>query len=89
MTGAHNRFPRKRRVNITLSEDLIDGAKRQGINLSEFIERRIEREIRAANMREFCAEHEEAIGQMADRIESEGTFGERHGVIRKYLAPKP
>ncbi|MGB3455056.1 MAG: type II toxin-antitoxin system CcdA family antitoxin [Litorimonas sp.] len=81
MTYAHRSFPKKRAVNVSLSEDLIDGAKAHGINLSELIERRIASEIREMNMRQFCDENSEAIEAANRRVRETGTFAERFGVI--------
>jgi len=81
MNYAHRRFPKKKAVNLSLSEDLIETAKANNINLSELVEQSIEREIRTIKMKAFCAEHKDAIAERNKDVEENGCFGEEYGVM--------
>lgn len=81
MNYAHKRFPKKKAVNLSLSEDLIETAKAHNINLSELVEQRIEREIRTMKMKAFCEEHKDAIAERNEDVEKNGCFGETYGVM--------
>jgi antitoxin CcdA len=81
MNYAHKRFPKKKAVNLSLSEDLIETAKKNGINLSDFVERRIERELRTLKLQKWADENKDAIQERNQMVESEGCFGEKYGVM--------
>lgn len=80
MTYAHRRSPKKKRVNITLSEDVIDGAKSLGINLSDYIEKQIANDIRTKALKAFYAQHKDAFDAQREYLEEHGTLAERFGL---------
>lgn len=81
MNYAHKRFPKKKAVNLSLSEDLIETSKKHGINLSDFVERRIERELRTLKLQKWADENKDAIQERNQMVENEGCFGEKYGVM--------
>jgi antitoxin CcdA len=74
MNYAHKRFPKKKAVNLSLSEDLIETAKANGINLSEYVEYRIQRELRTLKLQSWADENAEAI-------ESSNQFAKKSGLL--------
>lgn len=74
MNYAHKRFPKKKAVNLSLSEDLIETAKKHGINLSEYVEYRIQRELRTLKLQNWADKNSEAI-------DSTNSFAKESGLL--------
>jgi len=74
MNYAHKRFPKKKAVNLSLSEDLIETAKKHNINLSEYVEYRIQRELRTLKIQSWCDEN-------ADAINATNEFAKKSGLL--------
>lgn len=74
MNYAHKRFPKKKAVNLSLSEDLIETAKANNINLSEYVEHRIQRELRTLKLESWAKAN-------ASAIQSTNEFAEQSGLL--------
>ncbi|MDB2437087.1 type II toxin-antitoxin system CcdA family antitoxin [Hellea sp.] len=74
MNYAHKRFPKKKAVNLSLSEDLIETAKANNINLSEYVEHRIQRELRTLKLESWAKDN-------ASAIQSTNEFAEKSGLL--------
>ena len=74
---------RERRVNVMLSDATIASIERSGLSLSEFIEARIARELRAEANRKLCRENQDALDSYNDRIDREGLMSERYGMAKR------
>jgi antitoxin CcdA len=72
----YNENAAKRPTNVSVNSDLLDKAKRLGINLSQALESRLA-ELVAARLREqWLEENEGAIEAYNRRIEKSGAFGD-------------
>lgn len=74
----------KKATNISLPEDLVEEAKRLGINLSHACEAGLDEEVRKAKREEWIEENQEAM-------ESSNEYVRKHGLpLARYrhLAPK-
>ncbi len=63
---------RKVRTNVTLSEDLVAGARALRLNVSAIAERALENAVREAEAARWQAENAEALRQRADWIATNG-----------------
>lgn len=70
--------PVKRRVNLTLREDLVDEARRSGMNLSQFAEEALELRLRAERAKAWREENKAAIAAYNAYIEKYGSFSAPH-----------
>lgn len=66
--------PRKA-VNLSANSDLLQIAKRSGINLSSTFEEAVIAKLKAAQSKEWLEENREAINSYNSRIEQYGVFG--------------
>jgi len=74
-----DRRPQKKRaVNLFVDTDLLDEAKRMRINLSELLEQRLHKLVRAERERRWVEENQTAI-------ESINQFIDRHGLLANRL----
>lgn len=64
----------KRRLNVTISGDLIDQARRAGLNLSQVFEESLAQRLREDAGRRWQEENREAIAYHRERIEHEGMW---------------
>jgi antitoxin CcdA len=75
--------PRKKRaVNLFVDTELLDEARRLGINLSETLERRLRTIVKADLEKRWLQENRAAI-------ESINTFIDRHGLLAARLRYRP
>lgn len=74
MNYAHKRFPKKKAVNLSLSEDLIETARKHKINLSEYVEYRIQRELRTLKLQSWAEENKAAF-------EATNEFARKSGLL--------
>lgn len=67
---------RKARLNITVNADLLTEARKQGLNLSELMERTIADVTKAERARKWREDNKEAIEQYNAMIEEEGLWSD-------------
>jgi antitoxin CcdA len=67
---------RKARLNITVDADLLSEARKQGLNLSELMERAIADVTKAERARKWREDNAEAIEQYNAMIEEEGLWSD-------------
>jgi antitoxin CcdA len=70
------RRPRKAPTNLSLRIDLVQRAKALDLNLSEVVERALEKAIIEAEQARWLAENEKAIEYYNSVIEKYGLFGD-------------
>jgi antitoxin CcdA len=70
------RRARKTPTNLSLRVDLVQRAKALDLNLSEVVERALEKAIVEVEQARWLAENEEAIKQYNAFVEEHGYFGE-------------
>jgi antitoxin CcdA len=63
----------KKACNVSINEDLLRQAKELGINLSQTLERELEKQVREARAKAWAEENREAI-------ESQNRWIEKHGL---------
>jgi antitoxin CcdA len=66
----------KRRVNLTVSEHLIDAAKAAGLNMSELAEAAIERALAEERRRAWERDHADGIAQYNQQIAKSGMWSD-------------
>lgn len=78
MPGRPHRKPSsaKRAVNLSLSADLVDEAKAQGLNLSQFVEEKLSEAVRAERARRWKEENRAAIEAHNEEIRRNGFWAE-------------
>lgn len=64
----------KRRLNLSVSAELIERAREQGLNLSSLLEESLSERLRKAEGERWLAENAEAIAQYNARIERDGLW---------------
>jgi antitoxin CcdA len=64
----------KRALNISIRADLVDEARASGLNLSRFVEEKLEEALRAERGRRWREENREAIEFHNRRIERDGMW---------------
>jgi antitoxin CcdA len=67
---------RKARLNITVDADLLSEARKQGLNLSELMERTIADVTKVERARKWREDNAEAIRQHNEMIEREGLWSD-------------
>ncbi len=67
---------RKARLNITVDADLLSEARKQGLNLSELMDRAIADATKAERARKWREDNAEAIRQHNEMIEREGLWSD-------------
>jgi antitoxin CcdA len=65
-----------RSANVSVRAELLDKAKRLGINLSRTLEDRLEELVREAEGREWLAENKWALDAYKKRLEREGIWSD-------------
>lgn len=68
---------KKRAVNLSLDSALIEDARSQGINLSQFLEAHLREALRAHREQAWREENREAIRQYNEVVAERGSFGDR------------
>ena len=76
-TEAPRPAPRKRAVNLSITDDLIRDAKAQGVNLSRFLEFNLREFLKKSRESNWLEENREAVGQYNQRVAEQGSFGDR------------
>jgi antitoxin CcdA len=76
------RVPKKRAVNLFVDVELLDEAKRMGINVSETLERRLRNIVRAEQQKRWLEENREAFASI-------NTFIDKHGLLSSRLRYRP
>ena len=66
----------KRPANVSVRAELLDKAKRLGINLSRTLEDRLAELVREAEAREWLAQNRRAIDAYNKRVEREGIWSD-------------
>ena len=66
----------KRPANVSVRAELLDKAKRLGINLSRTLEDRLAELVREAEAREWLAQNRRALDAYNKRIEREGVWSD-------------
>jgi len=67
----------KARVNLTVSQGLLDEARAAGLNLSRALEEALEDKLREARWARWRAENAEAVASYNDHVAEYGVFGSR------------
>jgi len=67
----------KARVNLTVSEGLLDEARAAGLNLSRAFEEALEDKLREVRWARWRAENAEAVASYNDHVAEHGVFGSR------------
>ncbi len=75
------RSPRKRAVNVFVDGDLIDDARRLQINLSETLEGRLRRLVKAEREKRWLEENRAAIEAYNERVAREGILSDEAGLL--------
>ena len=66
----------KRPANVSVRAELLDKAKRLGINLSRTLEDRLTELVREGEAREWLAQNQRAIDAYNKRVEREGIWSD-------------
>ncbi|OGA64950.1 MAG: acetoacetyl-CoA synthase [Betaproteobacteria bacterium RIFCSPLOWO2_12_FULL_67_28] len=66
----------KRPANVSVRAELLDKAKRLGINLSRTLEDRLAELVREAEAREWLGQNQRAIDAYNKRVEREGIWSD-------------
>jgi antitoxin CcdA len=74
--------PKKRAVNLFVDAELLDEAKRMGINVSDTLERRLRNIVRAEQQKRWLEENREAFASI-------NTFIDNHGLLSSRLRYRP
>jgi antitoxin CcdA len=74
------RVSRKRAVNLFVDTELLDEARRLRVNLSETLERRLERIVRAERERRWLEENRAAIEAYNRRVTEQGLLSDEAGI---------
>jgi antitoxin CcdA len=70
----------KRAVNLSLSANLVEEARAQGLNLSQFVEDKLGEAVRAERIRRWKEENRAAI-------EAQNEFNRKHGFWAEDVRP--
>jgi antitoxin CcdA len=73
---------KKRAVNLFVDADLLDEARRMRINISETLEHRLRKIVRAEQEKRWLEENREAIASI-------NSFIDRHGLLAGRLRYRP
>lgn len=76
------RIPKKRAVNLFVDSELLDEARRMGINVSETLERRLRSIVRAEQEKRWLEENRDAFASI-------NAFIENHGLLSSRLRYRP
>lgn len=64
----------RRAVNLSVRSDLVQAARKRGLNLSRVLEEALDRRLRLEEARRWAEENREAIQAYNERIEREGLW---------------
>jgi antitoxin CcdA len=67
----------KRAVNLSLNSKAVEMARELGMNLSQFCDEVLEREVRRVYRAQWAEQNKDAIAAYNARIETEGTFSQQ------------
>lgn len=67
----------KKRVNVTLSSQLVEDAKALGINVSQSAEEGLQLKVKQAKEAQWLEENREALLAHNEWVRKHGTFGDR------------
>lgn len=78
MVRAHTGPPdtRKRTVTLRLDSALVEAARAQGVNLSQFLEARLREAIREPREQAWRDDNRDAIREYNEVVASRGSFGD-------------
>lgn len=77
-----SRVQKKRAVNLFVDSELLDEAKRFGINVSETLERRLRSLVRAEQEKRWLEENRDAFTSI-------NSFIDKHGLLSSRLRYRP
>lgn len=66
----------KRAANLSVNRDLLEQARRLGVNLSQLLEERLVEVVREKGRRRWLEENREAIEAYNQRVERRGVFSD-------------
>lgn len=75
------RVPKKRAVNLFVDVELLDEARRLGLNLSETLERRLRSIVKADRERRWLEENRDAIAAYNHRVAEYGLLSDTAGLL--------
>jgi antitoxin CcdA len=70
--------PRKKAVNLSVDAEILDHARKMGLNLSHEFERCLKERTKAERWAKWQEENQEAIDAYNRRIERRGLFSDGH-----------
>jgi len=68
---------KKRAVNLSIDAGLLDDARSQGVNLSQFLEQHLREALRKRREQAWREDNREAIRQYNESVAERGSFGDR------------
>ena len=74
--GKKPTVPRRRATNLSIREDVLDAAKRHGINASQVAETALKEAVAAREHAKWLEENARAIDEYNERVDREGLFNE-------------
>lgn len=77
LTHDSQRSTKKRAVNLSLDSALVEEARSQGVNLSQFLEAHLREALREYREQAWREENREAIRQYNEVVADRGSFGDR------------
>lgn len=75
------RVPKKRAVNLFVDVELLDEARRLGLNLSETLERRLRGIVKQDRERRWLDENRDAIAAYNRRVAEHGLLSDTAGLL--------
>jgi antitoxin CcdA len=72
---------RKRAVNLFIETELLDEARRLRINLSETLERRLRKIVKAEQEKRWLEENKAALAAYNQRVSSHGLLSDDAGLL--------
>jgi antitoxin CcdA len=66
----------KRATNVSVRSDLLEAARKAGINLSAALERALKEDLASAKREKWRLENREAIAAYNEHVEKHGTFSD-------------
>jgi antitoxin CcdA len=73
----YDRSARKRATNLSVNSDLLEKARALDLNLSKALEEKLVEVLEEQRRRDWLRDNAAAIDAYNDRIEAEGSFGDR------------
>ncbi len=75
------RQARKRAVNLFVEAELLDEARRFGINISEILERRLRSLVKAEQEKRWLEENHAALAAYNARVQEHGLLSDEAGLL--------